>query len=84
MREQPVTCPACGWCGHSLDNNSHGYDQGDIEGRCKYCRICMGRSAVLDELGPFCRKCKLPAMTMHDGVCLTCDPTGGGCLGGKS
>ena len=39
----------CGWCGHSLENNSHGFDQNDgwmegdklvHSGQCTYCRDC--------------------------------------------
>lgn len=35
----------CEWCGHSLDDNSHGVDQSDFSGTeylgaCKYCNQC--------------------------------------------
>lgn len=40
---------ACNGCGHSLENNMHGFDQNDgwldgdrlvHSGRCTYCKIC--------------------------------------------
>lgn len=38
----------CEWCGHSLDNNSHGVDQNDFSGtvylgKCTYCNQCYNR-----------------------------------------
>lgn len=43
----------CCWCGHSLKNNNHGFDQNDARlegdelkhlGRCTYCKECRRRS----------------------------------------
>lgn len=39
----------CEWCGHTLEDNLHGFDQCDADmdgetlvhsGRCTYCKIC--------------------------------------------
>lgn len=35
---QPVNCD---WRHHLLTDNLHGYDQGDGDGFCKYCRVCQ-------------------------------------------
>lgn len=50
----------CSSCNHSLENNSHGFDQSDAHmdgdtlvhsGRCTYCKECNPRlKALLDEI----------------------------------
>lgn len=47
----------CELCGHSLENNSHGFDQNDAyldendkfihSGRCTYCYICNFATSVI-------------------------------------
>lgn len=36
-----------------------------------------------ESLGTACGACGLPSMTLANGICLTCDPTAGGCLNSK-
>jgi hypothetical protein len=40
------------------------------------------KSQTSESLGTLCSKCGLPSLTLMNGVCLTCDPTAGGCLHG--
>ena len=52
IADERIVSSVCYDCGHSLENNNHGFDQNDAvmdgdnlihSGRCTYCRVCNPR-----------------------------------------